>query len=70
VTLDTLDGHPYAVPMHYDFDTPDIYIFTTVGMKAQSMDVNPAVCLQVEEIYVLKHGRTMTVTGRSPFDLT
>ncbi|HIK17994.1 MAG TPA: pyridoxamine 5'-phosphate oxidase family protein [Leptolyngbyaceae cyanobacterium M33_DOE_097] len=60
-----LDGHPYVVPMHYYFDDPDIYIFTTVGMKTQYMDANPEVCLQVEEVNDLKHWRSVTVMGRA-----
>lgn len=60
-----LDGHPYVVPMHYYFDDPDIYIFTTVGMKTQYMDRNPEVCLQVEDVHDLKHWRSVTVTGRA-----
>jgi hypothetical protein len=60
-----LEGHPYVVPMHYYFDDPDIYIFTTVGMKTKYMDANPEVCLQVEEVNDLKHWRSVTVTGRA-----
>jgi uncharacterized protein len=60
-----LGGHPYVVPMHYYFDDPDIYIFTTVGMKTQYMDANPEVCLQVEEVTDLKHWRSVTVMGRA-----
>lgn len=60
-----LDGHPYVLPMHYYFDDPDIYIFTTVGMKTQYMDANPEVCLQVEEVTDLKHWRSVTVMGRA-----
>lgn len=61
----SLDGHPYVVPMHYYFDEPAIYIFTTVGMKTKYMDVNPEVCLQVEDVNNLKHWRSVTVTGRA-----
>lgn len=60
-----LDGHPYVVPMHYYFDDPDIYIFTTIGMKTKYMDANPEVCLQVEEVTDLKHWRSITVMGRA-----
>lgn len=59
------EGYPYVVPMHYYFDDPNIYIFTTVGMKTEYMDANPAVCLQVEEVHDLKHWRSVTVTGRA-----
>ena len=51
--------------MHYYFDEPDLYIFTTVGMKTKYMDVNPNVCLQVEEIHDLKHWRSVAVTGQA-----
>ncbi|TVQ06411.1 MAG: pyridoxamine 5'-phosphate oxidase family protein [Leptolyngbya sp. DLM2.Bin27] len=60
-----LDGHPYVVPMHYYFDESAIYIFTTVGMKTKYMDVNPEVCLQVEDVKNLQHWRSVTVTGRA-----
>lgn len=60
-----LDGHPYVLPMHYYFDDPDIYIFTTIGMKTQYMDANPEICLQVEEVTDLKHWRSVTVMGRA-----
>jgi len=59
------EGHPYVIPMHYYFENPDIYIFTTVGMKTQYMDANPEVCLQVEEVQDLKHWRSVTVTGQA-----
>ncbi len=58
-----LEGHPYVVPMRYYFEEPNIYIFTTVGMKTKYMDANPEVCLQVEEVHDLKHWRSVTVTG-------
>jgi uncharacterized protein len=60
-----IEGHPYVVPMHYYFEEPNIYIFTTVGMKTKYMDANPEVCLQVEEVNDLKHWRSVIVTGRA-----
>ncbi len=60
-----LEGHPYVVPMQYYFDEPDIYIFTTLGMKTKYMDANPEVCLQVEEVNDLQHWRSVTVTGQA-----
>ena len=60
-----LGGHPYVVPMHYYFDEPNIYIFTTVGMKTKYMDTNSEVCLQVEEVHNLNHWRSVTVTGQA-----
>ena len=60
-----LDSHPYVVPMHYYFDEPNIYIFTTVGMKTKYMDTNSEVCLQVEEVHNLNHWRSVTITGQA-----
>jgi nitroimidazol reductase NimA-like FMN-containing flavoprotein (pyridoxamine 5'-phosphate oxidase superfamily) len=34
------EGHPYVVPMHYYFENPDIYIFTTEGLKTKYTDAN------------------------------
>jgi uncharacterized protein len=60
-----LDGHPYVLPMHYYFNDPNIYIFTSVGMKTKYMDKNPEVCLQVEEVHDLSHWSSVTVTGQA-----
>ncbi|WP_250126388.1 pyridoxamine 5'-phosphate oxidase family protein [Chroococcidiopsis sp. CCMEE 29] len=59
------EGQPYVVPMHYYFENPDIYIFTTEGMKTKYIDANPQVCLQVEEVHNLLHWRSVIVTGRA-----
>lgn len=61
----SFEGRSYVVPMHYYVDGPDIYLFTTVGMKTQYMDANPEVCLQVEEVEDMKHWRSVTVMGRA-----
>lgn len=61
----SLDGHPYVVPMHYYFDEPNIYIFTTIGMKTKYMDVNPEICLLVEDIHNLEHWRSVIITGKA-----
>lgn len=61
----TVDGQPYVVPIHYYFEESDLYLFTTIGMKTQYMDANPAVCLQVEEIRDLAHWRSVIVTGKA-----
>lgn len=60
-----LEDHPYVVPMHYYFEDPDIYLFTTEGMKTKYIDANPEVCLQVEEVHDLLHWRSVIVTGRA-----
>ena len=59
------EGKPYVMPMNYYLKEKDIYIFTTVGMKTHDMEVNPEVCLQVEEIHESSHWRSVIVTGQA-----
>jgi nitroimidazol reductase NimA-like FMN-containing flavoprotein (pyridoxamine 5'-phosphate oxidase superfamily) len=61
----TSQGYPYVVPMQYYFENPNLYIFTTEGMKTKYIDSNPEVCLQVEEINDLSHWRSIIVRGRA-----
>jgi nitroimidazol reductase NimA-like FMN-containing flavoprotein (pyridoxamine 5'-phosphate oxidase superfamily) len=61
----TSQGYPYVVPMQFYFENPNLYIFTTEGMKTRYIDSNPEVCLQVEEIHDLSHWRSIIVTGRA-----
>jgi len=61
----SLNDQSYVLPMHYYFDEPNIYIFTTTGLKTKYMDVNPLVCLQVEEIHSLEHWLSVTVIGEA-----
>lgn len=59
------DGRPYVVPIHYADDEPDIYIFTTEGMKTKYIASNPEVCLQVEDVRDSAHWRSVVVNGRA-----
>ena len=61
----TGDGLPYIVPMHYAYDSQDIYFFTSEGLKTEYMSVNPIVCFQVEEITDPSHWQSVMVTGRA-----
>jgi uncharacterized protein len=61
----SLEGKPYVMPMHYYFENPNLYIFTTEGTKTHYMDENPEVCLQVEEIKSMSHWRSVVVRGRA-----
>ena len=49
------DNEPYVVPIHYAYSKPYIYIYTTLGKKAEIINKNPRVCLQVEEVVNNKH---------------
>ena len=59
------DGRPYVVPMHYAYDSEDLYFFTTEGMKTDYIAANSEVCLQVEEVRDASHWRSVMVTGRA-----
>jgi len=59
------DDQPYVVPVQYAYDKPDIYIYTTEGMKAEFISENPKVCLQVEEIVDYGDWRSVIVMGEA-----
>ena len=57
------DNRPYVVPVHYAYDKPNIYIYTTEGMKTDIIKANPQVCLQVEEAVDNGNWRSVIVNG-------
>ena len=59
------ENRPYVVPMHYAYDGKELYFFTTEGMKTQFIQVNPQVCLQVEEVTDSTHWKSVMVIGRA-----
>jgi uncharacterized protein len=59
------DNHPYVVPMHYGYDSKNIYLFTTEGTKTEFMSANREVCFQVEDVENTLHWRSVMVTGRA-----
>ncbi len=59
------DNHPYVIPIHYAYQDPDIYIFTTEGMKTQFIATNPEVCLQVEEVVDPTNWKSVIATGKA-----
>jgi uncharacterized protein len=59
------EGKPYVMPMHYYLDDLNIYLFSTVGMKTHDMNVNPEICLQIEEIRAPSHWSSVIVTGQA-----
>ncbi len=57
------DNRPYVVPIHYAYQNPDIYIFTTEGMKTEFIAANPEVCLQVEEVVDPTNWKSVIASG-------
>ncbi len=61
----TRDDQPYVVPIHYAYQDPHVFIFTTEGKKTGIIDDNPKVCLQVEEVTDGRHWQSVIVTGEA-----
>ncbi len=61
----TRDGHPYVVPMHYVFDSDDLFILTTDGTKTEFIAGNSEVCFQVEAIVDANNWKSVMVVGRA-----
>ncbi|HEV7375390.1 MAG TPA: pyridoxamine 5'-phosphate oxidase family protein [Pyrinomonadaceae bacterium] len=59
------DNRPYVMPIHYAYQDPDIYIFTTEGMKTEFIAANPEVCLQVEEVDSPINWKSVIATGKA-----
>lgn len=57
------DSQPYVVPIHYAYNEPHVYIYTTSGKKTDVIEDNPAVCLQVEDVTNEKHWQSVIITG-------
>jgi uncharacterized protein len=59
------NDHPYVVPIHFAYAEPEIYIYTTAGMKTKIIDHNPNVCLQAEEFLETGGWRSVVVVGEA-----
>lgn len=57
------NDQPFVLPIYYVYDKPDIYIYTTAGLKSETIAENPKVCLQVEEIEETGAWRSVVVFG-------
>jgi nitroimidazol reductase NimA-like FMN-containing flavoprotein (pyridoxamine 5'-phosphate oxidase superfamily) len=58
-------GQPYVVPVHYAFEDPNIYVYTTEGKKAEIIRSNPKVCLQVEDVEDGRNWQSVIVFGEA-----
>jgi nitroimidazol reductase NimA-like FMN-containing flavoprotein (pyridoxamine 5'-phosphate oxidase superfamily) len=58
------EGKPYVISMQYYIKDTQIYIFTDQGAKSHDLDLNPDICLQVEELQDTEHWSSVVVTGR------
>ncbi len=59
------NDYPYVVPVHFAVHDHDIIIYTTEGRKTETLDANPEVCLQVEEVIDDENWCSVMVFGRA-----
>ncbi len=59
----SLNDHPYVVPIHFSYEAPFVYIYTTEGKKSEIMRANPEVCLQTEEVDSNETWKSVIVIG-------
>jgi nitroimidazol reductase NimA-like FMN-containing flavoprotein (pyridoxamine 5'-phosphate oxidase superfamily) len=58
-------NHPYVVPIHFAYDDPYLYIYTTEGKKSEIIKDNPEVCLQVEVVKSETDWRSVIASGEA-----
>ncbi|MGB9181466.1 MAG: pyridoxamine 5'-phosphate oxidase family protein [Pyrinomonadaceae bacterium] len=61
----TRDNHPYVVPMHYVYDSENLFFLTTEGTKTEFISANSEVCFQVEEVVDAAHWQSVMVVGHA-----
>src|SRR5207342_3114552 len=57
-------GQPYVVPINFAVQGRNIYAFSTIGKKTESLRLNPLACLQVDEITSGERWKSVIVLGR------
>lgn len=57
------NDQPYVVPVHFVYDKPLIYVYTTEGKKSEIIRTNPQVCLQSEDVKNNQDWQSVVVIG-------
>lgn len=60
------DNTPYVVPIYFACETGRIFAFSTMGQKIEWMRLNPAVCVEADE--VLSPTDWMSVVARGHYE--
>jgi hypothetical protein len=58
------ENQPYAVPIHFAYDSGYLYVFSTLGQKVKWMRANPKVCVQIDEIQNQGEWTSVIVSGQ------
>ncbi len=59
------NNQPYVVPIHYVYEKPDIFVYTTEGLKTEIIDENPQICLQLEELVDDTDWQSVVINGEA-----
>lgn len=54
---------PYVVPVNFVVDDGNIYVYTTEGKKAEIIEENPNICLQIEDVKDKTNWRSVVIQG-------
>jgi nitroimidazol reductase NimA-like FMN-containing flavoprotein (pyridoxamine 5'-phosphate oxidase superfamily) len=57
------NDRPYVIPIHFAFEDGSIYVYSTEGKKAEIINANPNICLQVEDVRDDRNWESVIVDG-------
>jgi hypothetical protein len=57
------ETQPYIVPIYFAYDNGYLYSFSTVGQKIEWMQLNPNVCVEVDEVVSPQQWMSVIVLG-------
>ncbi len=57
-------NQPYVVPIYFAYESDQLFGFSTLGQKIESMRSNPLVCVQADEIVSEDSWTSVLVSGR------
>jgi len=61
----SFEDQPYVVPIHYAYEQPHLFFYTTSGKKTDVISANPKVCLQIEEVTDNSTWKSVIVFGNA-----
>ena len=57
-------SQPYITPIHFAYQDPWIYSFSTIGRKIEWLRANPLACIEVDKIVSPQEWTSVVVFGR------
>jgi len=59
------ESGPYVVPIHYAYEEPYIFVYTTEGKKSAILEKDPRICLQIEDVRDRRDWSSVIVFGEA-----